>query len=141
MLKNEVLPKNMFKKLKSFEGQSDFESKVLAFSSALEKLFPKDFNQTLETLKVKEKLEKMNEKASEIISQNQFSVNLEEKTISLNVNDEETKVELIDLKSFIEQEFETSEGAFDFYLIYGFLLRPEKALSVYIVSALEKVKS
>ena len=141
MLKNEVLPKNMFKKLKSFEGQSDFESKVLAFSSALEKLFPKDFNQTLETLKVKEKLEKMNEKASEIISQNQFSVNLEEKTISLNVNDEETKVELIDLKSFIEQEFETSEGAFDFYLIYGFLLRPEKALSVYIVFALEKVKS
>lgn len=140
MLKNEVLPKNMFKKLKSFEGQSDFENKVLAFSSALEKLFPKDFNQTLETLKVKEKLEKMNDKASEIISQNQFSVNLEDKTISLNVNDEETKVELIDLKSFIEQEFETSEGAFDFYLIYGFLLRPEKALSVYIVSALEKVK-
>ena len=139
MLKDEVLPKNMFKKLKSYSGEADFESKIIGFSQALEKLFPKAFFQTLDDLKVKEKLELANDKASEIISQKQFSINLEEKTIKVIVNEKEVVTPLIDLKDYIEKEFETSEGAFDFYLVYGFLLRTDRALSIHIVSALEKV--
>lgn len=107
-------------------GSPEFMRKLLAFSSALEKLFPKEFHQKMQDLKVVDLMKDLNSAGGEMVKQiDQFHLNPQTKTIEVILNKETLSAPIVDINKFIENNLNLKPNQADYWLVLSYLTRME----------------
>jgi hypothetical protein len=111
--------------LATLDPQSlDYGKQVLAFSSVVEKLYPQELKQKLETLQVSQLLQDLSQAGGEMVKQvDFFHLDPQTKTIKVVLNDETLQGPLVDLPQFIQNSLHLNPDHEDYLLVLSYLSR------------------
>lgn len=111
--------------LASLDSQSeDYGKQVLAFSSVVEKLYPKEFKSKLDDLKINKLLEDLSSAGGEMVKKvDSFTLDPQSRTITVSLSDELLQGPLVDLTKFIKNELQIKPDHEDYLLVVSYLSR------------------
>lgn len=99
---------------------------LLSFSSVLEKLFPKEFDDKMMLLGVKELMSESYATAGEMIKKSDtYYLNPYKRTIEVNLGDEKIESPIIELQDFMKSVLKLKEDTVDYLLVLSYLSRIE----------------
>lgn len=113
------------KQLAGLDTQSeDYGKQVLAFSSVVEKLYPKEFKKKMDDLKVSKLLEDLSAAGGEMVKNvDSFHIDPHNKTIEVTLSDERLQGPLVDLQKFMQTKLSISPNHEDYLLVLSYLSR------------------
>lgn len=99
---------------------------ILSFSSVLEKLYPKEFNEKMKKIGVLSLMKDLYDSAGVMIKEiENFQLNVEDKTIEVNMDGMKLCSPVVDLGEYIEKNLGLDKTSVDYLLVLSFLSRTE----------------
>jgi hypothetical protein len=103
---------------------SDYGKQILAFSSVIEKLYPKEFKKKLDDLKITKLLEDLNSAGGEMVKNvDSFNLDPQNRTIEVSLSNEKLQGPLVDLQKFIQNKLNLKPEHEDYLLALSYLSR------------------
>ena len=99
---------------------------ILSFSSVLEKLYPKEFNEKMTKIGVLSLMKDLYDSAGVMIKEiENLQLNVEDKTIEVNMDGMKLCSPIVDLSEYIEKNLGLDKTSIDYLLVLSFLSRTE----------------
>ena len=123
---NEVEKKLYDQVLSSKDDALKYMKSILSFSSVLEKMFPKEFNEKMTQLGVLSLMKDLYESAGEMIKAvENFQLNTADKTIEVNLDGMKLCSPIVDINDYIQNNLKIEKDTVDYLLVLSFLSRTE----------------